>query len=96
MLPAIEALCSYEIFPSVRYVSHQITKHVLCARGDANAMADRVMLHLLGYNCNPYTGIGDKLKTLNVHEIWNGLCLMEALTYLMIHALVFSNAFGWS
>ncbi len=28
-------------------------------RGDANAMANRVILHLLGYNCNLYTGIGD-------------------------------------
>ncbi len=38
-------------------------------------MASRVMLHLLSYNCNMYTGIEDHLKTLNVHEIWNVLCL---------------------
>ncbi len=37
-------------------------------RGEANAMATRVILHLLGYNCNLYAGIGDQLKTLNVHE----------------------------
>ncbi len=43
--------------------------------GDANAMANRVMLHLIGYNYNLYTGIGDQLKTLNVHEIWNDLQL---------------------
>ncbi len=40
-------------------------------RGDANAMANRVMLHLLGYIYNLYTGIVDQLKTLNFHEIWN-------------------------
>ncbi len=27
-------------------------------------MATRVILHLLGYNCNLYAGIGDQLKTL--------------------------------
>ncbi len=32
-------------------------------------MATRVILHLLGYNCNLYAGIGDQLKTLKVHEI---------------------------
>ncbi len=31
-------------------------------------MATRVIIHLLGYNCNLYAGIGDQLKTLNVHE----------------------------
>ncbi len=30
-------------------------------------MANRVMLYLLGYNCNLYTGIGGQLKALNVH-----------------------------
>ncbi len=29
-------------------------------RGEANAMANRVILHLLGYYCNLYAGIGDK------------------------------------
>ncbi len=29
-------------------------------------MANRVILHLLGYNCNLYAGIGDQLKMLNV------------------------------
>ncbi len=32
-------------------------------------MATRVILHLLGYNCNMYAGIGDQLKTLNVHVL---------------------------
>ncbi len=41
-------------------------------------MANRVMLHLLGYNCNLHTGIGDQLKTLNVHEIWNVLLFRAA------------------
>ncbi len=36
-------------------------------------MANRVMLHLLGYDYNLYTGIGDHLKALNVHENWNDL-----------------------
>ncbi len=38
-------------------------------------MANGVILHLLGYNLNLYTGTGDQLKTLNVHEIWNDLQL---------------------
>ncbi len=38
-------------------------------------MANRVILHLLGYNFNMYAGIGDQLKTLNVHEISNDLQL---------------------
>ncbi len=42
-------------------------------------MANRVILHLLGYNCNLYAGIGDQLKTLNVHEIWNDLQQKVAL-----------------
>ncbi len=29
-------------------------------------MANRVILHQLGYYCNLYAGIGDQLKTLNV------------------------------
>ncbi len=36
-------------------------------------MANRVVRHLLGYNCYLYTGIGGQLKTLNVLEIWNDL-----------------------
>ncbi len=28
-----------------------------------------MILHLLGYDCNLCAGIGDQLKTLNVHEI---------------------------
>ncbi len=44
--------------------------------GDANAMANMAMLHLLGYDYNLYTGIGDHLKALNVHEIWNDLQLI--------------------
>ncbi len=43
--------------------------------GDANVMANRVILYLLGYNYNLFTGIGDQLKTLNVHEIGNDLQL---------------------
>ncbi len=43
--------------------------------GCANTMANRVMRHPLGYNCNLYTGIEDQLKTLNVHETRNDLLL---------------------
>ncbi len=46
-------------------------------------MANRVMLHLLSYNCNLYTGIEDHLKTLNVHEIWNVLSLFYVMFVLM-------------
>ncbi len=43
-------------------------------------MANRVILNLLGYNFNLYAGIGDQLKALNVHEIWNDLQL-SVFTY---------------
>ncbi len=37
-------------------------------RGEANAMANRVILHLLGYNWNLYADIGDQLNTRNYDE----------------------------
>ncbi len=52
-------------------------------------MANRVMLHLLGYNRNLYTGIGDQLKTLNVHEIWNVLCLFYVIFVFMCVCLCY-------
>ncbi len=44
-------------------------------------MANRVMIHLLGYNYNLHTGIGDQLKTLNAHEIWNYLLFSSAYKF---------------
>ncbi len=40
-----------------------------------NAMANGLILHLLGYNFDLYTGIGDQLKTLNAYDILNDLQL---------------------
>ncbi len=36
-------------------------------------MVDWVMRYQLGYCCNLYAGLDDKLKTLNVREVWNEL-----------------------
>ncbi len=42
-------------------------------KGGMNSTANWVIRHLLGYNCNLYTGFDDQLKALNGLEIWNDL-----------------------
>ncbi len=45
-----------------------LLKNIVKMKGGLSSMANWVMLHLLGYSCNLYTGFEDQLKTLNVLE----------------------------
>ncbi len=60
----------------MRHAPRGLIDKVRGGGGDAKAMANRVMRHPLGYNCNLYTGIEDQLKAVNVHENWNDLWLI--------------------
>ncbi len=69
-------------------------------------MANRVILHLLGYNCNLDAGIGDQLKTLKCLCIrfYATLVIQFVLHYrfsaiLVVNHFKFSwtfNVFNWS